>query len=109
MVFGRTVCVPACHCCCRRAKHIEAKACLSSASCGAHHRLWRLANALVAGKVNPRLKHVADALLAPQVATIANYEYGFYWYFYQVRCLGACPPPDTVLARHVRRLRASAT
>lgn len=29
-------------------------------------------------------------VLLLQVATIANYEYGFYWYFYQVR--NACKP-----------------
>ncbi len=31
-------------------------------------------------------------LLDPQVATIANYEYGFYWYFYQARRPGAWSP-----------------
>ena len=32
------------------------------------------------------------SVLLPQVATIANYEYGFYWYFYQVltTCKQAC-------------------
>lgn len=59
--------------------------------------LWRLRNALVAGKVYPWLEHFTgvlhtDVLLEPQVATIANYEYGFYWYFYQARRPGAPLP-----------------